>query len=169
VADIITRPTVGPTRSGNEAGDRLDAAVPNPDEWCITGTIEHFMSSKLYPVDVVDGMVFGISLTAGAMSRLPFESLEASAILVSGYHYQARWFYTDGPYDDSIEASADMVSGYWYQARWFYVDGPYDDSIEASADLVSGYYDNKLVEADTPDSLLLLSCHINSSCSMTGI
>lgn len=127
------------------------------------------VTTTLYPVDVTETIVFGISLTAGSMDVPLSEYITANMDFVSGYHYQARWFYEDGPYDDTITGTFDFISGYHYQARWFYDDGPYDDSITGNFNLVNGYYLNKLVKADTPDEELQLTCVINNSCTMTGI
>ena len=125
------------------------------------------LTTTPYPVDVTDAIVLGIAIDGGAMELPPYEEIEGSVDLVNGYWYQARWFYTDGPYDDSCEADVDLPGGYWYQARWFYTDGPYDDACEASVDLPSGYWLNKLVLVDTPDELLQLSCVVDTTSSMT--
>ena len=56
MADIIKRPAVGPTKSTNKAGDKLDSAVPDPGFLCIPGSYEYFLTSKPYPVYARDNV-----------------------------------------------------------------------------------------------------------------
>lgn len=127
---------------------------------------EIVVTTTPYPVDVQEAIVFGVTLSAGNMSLLPREYLKANPDVISASHYQNRWFYEDGPYDDSLQANPDVISANHYQGRWFYEDGPYDDSLQANPDVVSAQLLNKLVEADTPDEMLQLNCTISATCSM---
>jgi len=140
------------------------AAIYQPKVWK-----DFWLTTTLYPVEVVESVVFGISITDGYMLPLVTEAVAGSADLVGGVWFQARWFYEDGPYDDAVQGSADLAGGVWFQARWFYEDGPYDDSVQGSADLLSGYLVNKLVEADSPDEMLQLGCTVQATCSMTAV
>jgi len=100
------------------------------------------LTTHLYQVFAAEKLTFSTSLSGGVMGPLPGEPVQGSALMQSGYYEQHRWFYEDGPYDDEVQGSALMMSG---------------------------YYESKLVEADSPDEMLQLTCVINDTCSMTGI
>lgn len=127
------------------------------------------VTTTLYPVDVTDTVVFGITLASGRMELLPTSGPIAPALnMLSGTLVQERWFVSDGPYDSGpITSALAMLGGTLIQERWFLSDGPYDSGpITSALSMLDGTLVNKLVIADSPDESLQLGARINSSCSM---
>ena len=133
------------------------------------GAAVEYITTTLYPVEAIDSVALNASIKTGSMSLVPGEEFDVGHDIVSGSYIQLRWFYTDGPYIDEFEVSHNVTSGSYIQLRWFYVDGPYDEAFDVSHDLESSSYTLLLIEADSPDESLQLSCVINASCSMTGV
>lgn len=123
------------------------------------------LTTTLYPVEVVEGLQFGISLDSGRMEPIPMDYLEYTQDIIGGSYIQKRWFYTDGPYIESLEYTQDIIGGSYIQKRWFYVDGPYEESVEYTQDVIGGTYIRKKIEADSTDESLQLSVTIGT-CSM---
>ena len=61
-----------------------------------------------------------------------------------------------------------MLDGLYEQKRWFYTDGPYDESVTyTDAEVLDGTYVIKVITADSPDEELQLSVVIIPiECSM---
>jgi len=163
VADKIYKPGIGPTKTNST--DALDATLPNPDTICITGHIEYFLSSKLYPLNAQDAMAFSTGFLSGWKAPIPQESIQYTQDALSGSYIQKRWYFTDGPYEESLEYTQDVLSASYIQKRWFFVDGPYEESIQYTQDVLEASYEPKLIFADTPDEKLQLSMRIGT-CSM---
>jgi len=124
------------------------------------------LTTTLYPVEVVDAIVFGVTINAGFMGLLPASDMANNYGFISGSYIQKKWFYSDGPYDSDMANDYGFVSGNYEQKKWFYTDGPYDSDMANNYGFIDGSYVNKLVIADTPDEKLQLSLSINTTCSM---
>ena len=167
MAEDIKIPVVGPTKSSTEKADALDAAVPNPDDWCIPAQIfEHIRSSKLYPVEAIDYLQLGITFSGGFLELIPNSNLQQTYALMDSVYVQVRWFYSDGPYDSDLQQTYTLEDSTYIQVRWFYTDGPYDSDLQQTYALLDGTYESKLVEADTPDEELQMALAINNTCTM---
>jgi hypothetical protein len=132
------------------------------------------VTTTLYPIVVVDYMQVAASFNAGWMAQIPHDEIEASHDVQSASYIQARWWYTDGPYDDYTEASHDIQAGSYIQTRWWYLDGPYDDYTEATHDIQSGSYIRLIVRAKTgstgkPYERLQMVATINDTCTMDAV
>ena len=124
------------------------------------------LTTTLYPVEVVDAIVFGVSINAGFMALLPASDMTFSMGTADGLFVQERWFTSDGPYDSDMAFSMGTDDGLFVQERWFFSDGPYDSDMAFSMGTDDGLFENKLVIADTPDEKLQLSIAIDDTCTM---
>jgi hypothetical protein len=128
------------------------------------------LTTTPYPVEVVESLVFGATVTSGRMDEIA--SAEASGSFspgADGTLVQLRWFYVDGPYDNEVSGTFGVgPDGTLVQLRWFYTDGPYDDEVSGTFAAFDGtlIQKTKLVIADTPDELLQVRCVINDTCTM---
>lgn len=130
---------------------------------------EIVVTTTPYPVEVVESLVFGITLSTGHMDLLPFTDVGANlGVGPDGSLTQIRWFYTDGPYNDEVTAEFGIgPDGTLIQLRWFYEDGPYDDEVVANFEAMGGtLIEIPIVEADTPDESLQLGITINDTSTM---
>jgi hypothetical protein len=125
------------------------------------------LTTTLYPVEVVEAMVFGASAAGGSMGIVPEDHLAITEEMQTTPSYiQVRWFYEDGPYEDHIGLAESMGVGSYIQVRWFYEDGPYSDALAITGDLQYITVTFKGVQTDTPDETLQLSTTISSGCTM---
>ena len=127
------------------------------------------LTTTLYPVEVVDAIVFGVAVNAGSMQAISAEYLGLTNDVTAAAYVQARWFYTDGPYTDYLELTNDVISSTYVQERWFYVDGPYTENLEITNDVIQSTYVRVLVIVDTPDEKLQLSVAISPACVMEPV
>ena len=124
------------------------------------------LTTTLYPIDVTDVLVFGVSVTEGALDLLPNSDFKSTFGLEDSTLIQLRWFYTDGPYDSDFLSTFDLQDGTLIQLRWFLTDGPYDSYFLSTFDLQDGSLINKLVAVDTPDEKIQLALKIEASSTM---
>ena len=127
------------------------------------------VTTTLYPVDVTDAMDISVDVAESSMGLIPSDELLNTFRMGDSTYIQKRWFYEAGPFDDYIENTFGMEDGTYIQKRWFLVDGPYDDYIENTFGMEDGSLINKLVEVDSPDEELQLSCVTNSASTMSAI
>jgi len=125
-----------------------------------------YLTTTLYPVEVLEAMELNISITVGSMYLVPTDEIAFINDMDSTIYTQVRWFYEDGPYADEIAFINDMDSTSYVQTRWFYEDGPYTDEIGFTDDMFEIIVLLKGVLADTPDEELQLSIAIDATCSM---
>ena len=169
MADIIKKPTVGPTKSLTTKADELDAAISNPDYVCPPPVQDEFLTyltTWIYPVYAFDDMDISLTVSGGLMQELPQSDVWNSFGAEDGTLIQLRWFYADGPYDSFVWNSFGAEDGTLTQLRWFYADGPYDSLVYNTFGVEDGELLNKLVRAESPDELLDMSITINDTCTM---
>jgi hypothetical protein len=170
VADIITRPTVGPTKSSTAKSDALDGAISNPDYLCPPPDQTEYttyLTTWIYPLYAFDNMNVSAAVSDDCyMGPLPYSDASIDFGSSDGSWSQQRWFKSDGPYDSDATIGFASSDGSWLQARWFKSDGPYDSDASINFAATDGLLENKLVTAEAPDEALQLDCTINDTCSM---
>ena len=125
-----------------------------------------YLTTTLYPVDVVDSLLIDITFSSGSMSLIPSDSVGTDHTVLDMTYVQQRWFYSDGPYADSTSTDHIVLDMTYVQQRWFYEAGPYDDSTSADHTVLDMTYIRLVVLVDTPDEKLQLNVSIKDTCSM---
>jgi hypothetical protein len=167
VAENIKVPIVKPTASNTSKADALDAAVSNPDDWCLPGTlIEHHLSSKLYPVNAFGVMSVSASLLSGVMELIPSFNSTASIAMEDGTYIQERWFYEETIPHENATADISMEDGTYVQTRWFFEETIPHHNATANVAMEGGSYIKIKIEADSEDEELQITADISADCSM---
>ena len=105
------------------------------------------LTSTLYPIEVHDGLGFGMALIGGGLWNWPDDEFQFNYSMESGYLTQV--LLDTGPYDDATEFTYSMQSG--YLTTILLTTGPYNDEVQFNYSMESGYLTPKLVTGDTRD------------------
>jgi hypothetical protein len=126
------------------------------------------LTTTLYPVEALDGVMMSTSFANGSMTTIPFESATIAAGELIGSYTQTRWFYTkDFGLEEATIAAGELI-GTYTQTRWFYTHDTGIDETTIAAGNLTGSYSLTRIFADSPDEGLEFSTAIEpSGCSMT--
>lgn len=118
-----------------------------------------------YPIDYTESLEISVSPVSGDLFAIPQDYFDTGIALVSGELNLIRFdqFVDEEGFDTGLA----LVSGQLNIIRFdvFAEEEAFDTGIS----LISGTLIGKVVEGDTPDESLEVSCTIESDCSMTAV
>jgi len=147
MVDNIKKPTTGPTKSSTQKADDLDAAVPNPDDWCIPNTYEEFtyLTTGPYPIEAMDA--FTTSGTLGEMTIMaaPLDEVERGVSMLDGEMVTLLKSYALPYQDDEVERGVSMLDGEMVQLLKSYALPYQDDQVERGVAMLDGTLESLLI------------------------
>ena len=133
------------------------------------------LTTTLYPVEVSDAMVFGIAMNgdSGAtnMGELAYSAPMIGSIgMLGGTLVQERWFIKSLGHESApMIGGIGMLGGTLVQERWFIQSLGHESApMIGGIGMLGGTLISMVVDADSPDEKLQLSCRIGV-CSMEEI
>ena len=127
---------------------------------------EIVVTTTLYPIEIVEGMNFGVALTYGDMWPINQDETTASWDFLSGN--MAQILHELPVEEDETEATWDFLAGNLIQIL---NELPVEaDETEATWDFIEGFMEQLLVETWIEDSGMLIGIAVKPSlCSMTPV